>query len=105
MHHGDYADLGHRGVGDICTLTVEEYFAAPKRLVYRLYRNPLVFLGIGPRYFFLIALRYLHEWEGKNERRSVVLTHLAILVIMVVANLRQVQICFKYKENTINCSV
>ena len=82
------------------------YLVAPKRLVYRLYRNPLVFLGIGPGYFFLIAQRYLYEWEGKNESRSVVLTNLAILVIMVVvANLRQVQICFKYKENTLNCSV
>ena len=87
MHHGTYADLDQRGVGDIWTLTVEEYLAAPKRLVYRLYRNPLVFFGIGLGYFFLIAQRYLHEWEGKNERRSVVLTNLAILVIMVVASL------------------
>jgi hypothetical protein len=81
------------------------YLVAPKRLVYRPNRNPLIFVGIGPRYFFLIAQRYLHEWEGKNERRSVVLANLAILVIMVVANLRQVQICFKYNENTLNCSV
>ena len=35
----------------------------------------------------MIAQRYLHEWEGKNERRSVVLPNLAILVIMVVASL------------------
>ena len=33
MHHGTSADLDHRGVGDIWTLTVEAYFAAPKRLV------------------------------------------------------------------------
>jgi hypothetical protein len=32
VHHGTYAELDHMGVGDICALTVEAYFAAPKRL-------------------------------------------------------------------------
>ena len=65
------------------------YLLAPKRklLVYRLYRNPLVSLGIGPGNFFLIPQRYLHEWYGKNERRSVALPNLAILVIMVAVSL------------------
>jgi omega-6 fatty acid desaturase (delta-12 desaturase) len=88
IHHGTYADLDHRGVGDIWTLTVEEYCAASrlKRIGYRLYRNPLVFLGIGPGYFFLITQRFIHHWEGKHERFSVWFTNLAIVVIMWIAH-------------------
>jgi omega-6 fatty acid desaturase (delta-12 desaturase) len=89
VHHGTYADLDHRGVGDIWTLTVAEYHALSKRmqLAYRLYRTPFVLLLIGPGYSFLITQRYLHQWEGKNERFSVGLTNLMILLIILVATL------------------
>jgi omega-6 fatty acid desaturase (delta-12 desaturase) len=89
VHHGSYADLDHRGVGDIWTLTVEEYRAASRgvRLAYRFYRHPLVFLGIGPGYSFLITQRYLHQWEGKNERFSAAVTNLAIVAIAGAATL------------------
>jgi omega-6 fatty acid desaturase (delta-12 desaturase) len=89
VHHGTYADLDHRGVGDIWTLTVEEYRAASRgvRLAYRFYRHPLVFLGIGPGYTFLITQRFLHHWEGKNERLSAAVTNLAIVAIAGAATL------------------
>lgn len=89
IHHGTYADLDHRGVGDIWTLTAEEYWAASRqmRLAYRLYRNPFVFLGMGPGYSFLITQRFLHQWEGKNERFSAAVTNLAILVIILAVTL------------------
>jgi omega-6 fatty acid desaturase (delta-12 desaturase) len=89
IHHGTYADLDHRGVGDIWTLTVEEYRAASMmtRFAYRFYRNPFIFLGIGPGYSFLITQRFLHKWEGKNEHYSVAVTNLAILAILVAASL------------------
>jgi omega-6 fatty acid desaturase (delta-12 desaturase) len=89
IHHGTYADLDHRGVGDIWTLTVDEYRAASRvmRLAYRLYRNPFVFLGIGPGYSFLITQRFLHQWEGKNERYSAAVTNLAVLLVILVASL------------------
>lgn len=89
VHHGSYADLDKRGVGDIWTLTVEEYKAAPRmrRLGYRLYRHPLIFLGVGPGYFFLFTQRLLHQWKGKNERFSVLLTNLSIGIILLAASL------------------
>ena len=89
VHHGTYADLDHRGVGDIWTLTTEEYWAASRRmrLAYRLYRNPFVFLGMGPEYSFLITQRFLHEWEGKNERSSAAVANLTILVIILAVTL------------------
>ena len=87
VHHGTYADLDHRGVGDIWTLTVEEYRSASRmmRLAYRLFRSPLVFLGIGPGYSFLIVQRFLYNWDGKKERLSGAITNLAILLIMLAA--------------------
>ncbi|MFO7594937.1 MAG: fatty acid desaturase [Desulfocurvibacter africanus] len=89
VHHGTYADLDHRGVGDIWTLTVEEYRALSrsKRLAYRLYRNPFIFLGIGPTFSFLIAQRWPRSKGGKVKRSSVMITNLAILAIMLMAGL------------------
>jgi len=89
VHHGTYADLDRRGVGDIWTLTVEEYRASSKRmqLAYRLYRNPFIFLGIGPGYSFLIAQRVFRLWEGKKERHSATVTNIAILAVIIAAGI------------------
>ena len=59
IHHATSGNLDRRGIGDIETLTVCEYFARDwrGRIGYRLYRHPLVMFGIGPAYLFLIANR------------------------------------------------
>lgn len=59
IHHATSGNLDRRGVGDIDTLTVEEYRAqsAWGRLLYRLYRNPVVMFGLGPSYVFLLQGR------------------------------------------------
>ena len=59
IHHATSGNLDRRGIGDIKTLTVCEYFARNwrDRLRYRLYRHPLVMFGIGPAYLFLIENR------------------------------------------------
>ena len=59
IHHATSGNLDRRGIGDIETLTVCEYFARNwrGRIGYRLYRHPLVMFGIGPAYLFLIANR------------------------------------------------
>jgi omega-6 fatty acid desaturase (delta-12 desaturase) len=58
-HHGASGNLGRRGMGDIHTLTVAEYQARTplNRLLYRLYRHPVVLFGLGPGYIFLIQNR------------------------------------------------
>jgi omega-6 fatty acid desaturase (delta-12 desaturase) len=59
VHHATSGNLSKRGVGDIDVMTVSEYRALPrlKRLVYRLYRNPLIMFGVGPAYHFLLRNR------------------------------------------------
>jgi len=57
MHHDTVGDLDRRGVGDIWTLTAEEFEAAPrwKRVAYRIVRNPFFVLTFGTIIIFLIA--------------------------------------------------
>jgi omega-6 fatty acid desaturase (delta-12 desaturase) len=59
IHHSAAGNLGRRGIGDINTLTVAEYQALSrtKRLVYRLYRNPLFMFGFVPGYLFFLQNR------------------------------------------------
>jgi acyl-lipid omega-6 desaturase (Delta-12 desaturase) len=59
IHHATSGNLDRRGTGDVTTLTVREYLALPawRRLLYRIYRHPLVLFGIGPTYLFVIRHR------------------------------------------------
>lgn len=59
IHHATSGNLDHRGMGDIQTLTVDEYNERSEfgRLMYRLYRNPITLFVIGPAYVFLLEQR------------------------------------------------
>lgn len=59
IHHASSGNLDHRGMGDIQTLTVDEYKSKSKfgRILYRVYRNPIVLFVIGPAYVFLLEQR------------------------------------------------
>jgi omega-6 fatty acid desaturase (delta-12 desaturase) len=59
IHHATAGNLDRRGIGDVDTLTVQEYNARSRwgRLQYRLYRHPLVLFGFGPAYLFLVQHR------------------------------------------------
>jgi len=89
IHHATAGDLDRRGVGDVPTLTVQEYLAAPwwKRIGYRLMRNPLVLFGVGQLAVFVISHRFYSPASGKREKLSVIYTNLALLLIIVLASL------------------
>jgi omega-6 fatty acid desaturase (delta-12 desaturase) len=59
IHHQHHGDLEHRGMGDVMTLTVDEYRAKDfwGRLGYRLYRHPVVLFVLGPSYLFILQNR------------------------------------------------
>jgi omega-6 fatty acid desaturase (delta-12 desaturase) len=59
IHHATSGNLDRRGIGEVKTLTVDEYRALPalKRLGYRLYRHPAVLFGIGPAFLFVLLHR------------------------------------------------
>src|SRR5262245_23022086 len=60
IHHASSGDRSRRGVGDVSTLTGNEYLALShwERFKDRFYRHPLVMLGIGPHYIFLLSQRF-----------------------------------------------
>ena len=59
LHHAGTGNLDARGFGDVDTLTVREFKALSwmGRLGYRLYRHPVVMLGLGPAYLFILRHR------------------------------------------------
>ena len=84
LHHASSGDLDRRGVGDIWTMTVQEYLAAPRwrRLAYRLARHPLVLFLLAPAPLFLLRERIPSAGARKQERRSVWLMDAAIVAMV-----------------------
>ncbi|MGE5673787.1 MAG: fatty acid desaturase [Mycobacterium leprae] len=86
VHHATTGNLDKRGIGDIDTLTVEEYRALPRlrRLQYRLYRHPAILLLLGPLVKFGLIERFVTGTGGKKERYSVYITNAAVLAIVAL---------------------
>lgn len=89
VHHATAGNLDKRGVGDVWTLTVDEFLEAPrwKRFFYRLYRNPLIMFGVGPLLTFIILHRLPSKKFRKREQNSVHLTNLALIGVITIMSL------------------
>ena len=84
IHHATAGDLDRRGTGDVFTMTVAEYMAAPwwKKTGYRIMRNPLILFTIGSFIVFTVAHRFWLPGTAARERNSVIFTNLALSVII-----------------------
>src|SRR5918996_2135685 len=82
IHHATSGNLDRRGTGDVPLLTVVEYLRLPRwrRIAYRLSRNPLILLSLGPIYLFLLKHRLPVEMMdgGKEVWISAMSTNLVI---------------------------
>lgn len=85
-HHATVGNIDKRGVGDVWTMTVEEYQQSKwlKRFGYRLYRNPLVLFIIGPIYVFLISERLPFENKTKRDWLSNSITNIGVIAIIAI---------------------
>lgn len=86
IHHATSGDLEQRGVGDINTLTVQEYLALNwlGKFKYRVYRNPLILLVFGPIHLFISHRIPMRKGGIKSQDRwSVWLTNLAWAALFV----------------------
>ena len=94
-HHSTVGNIEKRGVGDVWTMTVNEYKKSSfsKKIGYRIYRNPIVLFLIGPIYIFLINQRFPTKNTSKKEWISLIVTNLSITAIIVLVSLT---IGFKY---------
>ncbi len=84
-HHATSGNLERRGIGDVWTLTVQEYLDAPrwKRIAYRVVRNPIVLFIIGPLILMLVIERVPSSNGNRRERQSVWWMNLAVLLMVV----------------------
>lgn len=89
IHHATSGDLDRRSFGDVETKTVAEYRQMSHfgKLFYRLYRNPLILLTIGPVYQFVLKHRFPYDIpiSWKREWASVMWTNLALAAIAAIA--------------------
>jgi omega-6 fatty acid desaturase (delta-12 desaturase) len=85
-HHQTVGNLDQRGIGDLKTLTVEEFKKLPKgkKIIYRLYRNPAIMFIVGGFYIFFIQNRFTDPKKPVKERINVHLTTLTLVGIFTL---------------------
>jgi omega-6 fatty acid desaturase (delta-12 desaturase) len=86
IHHATAGDLDRRGVGDIWTLTIEEYLKLPKmhRLGYRIVRNPFFLCLFAPSWLFMIRERLPSKNASPQTKRAVWATNFALIGMFVI---------------------
>ena len=84
LHHATSGNLDRRGVGDVWTLTVEEYLKSSRwrRFAYRLSRNPFILFVLAPMFLFVFRQRVTTPGAHKRERLSVWWMNLAIAAMV-----------------------
>ena len=87
-HHQTVGNLDKRGLGDVWTLTVDEYLAKSKyqRFLYRAFRNPFVMLGIGGIATFMIGHRFTKRSMTKKQKLNIYATNLIMLAVAVIVS-------------------
>ena len=86
VHHATSGDLDRRGVGDLPTLTIQEYYGRSwrERLVYRIIRNPAVMFGLGPVVAMIVGPRIVARNARPRMRKSVIQTDVALAAIAAI---------------------
>ena len=84
VHHATAGDLDQRGMGDVDTLTVAEYLglSRPRRLEYRLMRNPFVMLILGPVWAMMLEPRLVPGWARRRFWRQILATDVALVALI-----------------------
>ncbi|RKL66061.1 fatty acid desaturase [Salipaludibacillus neizhouensis] len=88
-HHATSSNLDKRGTGDMWLLTVDEYKNASigTKIGYRIYRNPIVMLGIGPLAVFAFQYRFNSKKARRKERINLYVTNFSIVALYALLSL------------------
>jgi acyl-lipid omega-6 desaturase (Delta-12 desaturase) len=88
VHHATSGNLDRRGIGDITTMTVDEFrmLSPMRQMGYRLYRCPFVLFGLGPAFLFLVQHRLpVGDMDNPRAWASVMATNGAAALLIAVA--------------------
>ena len=82
-HHATTVNLDKRGMGDVWTMTVNEYLSSSKwkRFVYRTFRNPYIMFTVGPLFMFLVQNRFSNKGMIPKERWNIYFTNIVLLLM------------------------
>jgi len=83
IHHATSGNLDKRGIGDIWTMTLEEYQKSSNRekFMYRAFRNPFIMFTLGPVLLILIQNRISTKTMTKSAKINVYFTNLILLIM------------------------
>ena len=83
-HHATVGNLDKRGVGDVKTLTIEEFLKLSpwEKFSYRFYRHPLFLFGIAPFLVFIIQNRLPRRTMTKKQHLYLHLTNLTLVALI-----------------------
>lgn len=85
VHHGTSGNLDARGIGDVWTMTVQEYQSSSiwVRLQYRFTRNPVVLFILVPLGLFFVYQRFAYKSASQRDRRDVYWMNFSILLYVL----------------------
>lgn len=85
IHHRTAGNLDKRGVGDVWTLTVEEFknLSVGRRRFYRVYRHPIIMFFVGAPLMFILTNRFTRKGFTLRERISVYVANVGIAGLAV----------------------
>ncbi|MEI6876635.1 MAG: fatty acid desaturase [Spirochaetota bacterium] len=83
IHHSTAGNLDKRGLGDVWTMTVDEYRTGPllKRALYRFYRNPVTLFVFGPFFIFILLNRLPSAGARGRQLRDLVAHDLSLVAV------------------------
>lgn len=86
IHHATSGNLDKRGVGDVWTMTVEEYLKSSRkdRFFYRAFRNPFIMFTLGPVLVVFLQNRTTSKKMSRPEKRNVYFTNFIVLIAAVL---------------------
>jgi omega-6 fatty acid desaturase (delta-12 desaturase) len=89
IHHQTVGNLDKRGIGDVWTLTVSEYLNLSRsgRLKYRIFRHPVIFLGLGAFLMFMVFNRFTTRRMNRTQKLNLYFTNALIALIAVSMSL------------------
>jgi omega-6 fatty acid desaturase (delta-12 desaturase) len=88
-HHITSANLDKRGIGDVWTMTTEEYLKSSifQRFVYRSFRNPFIMFTVGPIFVVFIRNRLTSKTMSRREKLNIYITNIIVLMVAVILSL------------------
>ena len=89
IHHATSGNLDKRGIGDVWTMTVEEYKKSTRwnRFSYRAFRNPFIMFTLGPMLMILVQNRITKKNLTRLEKQNVYFTNIMVLMMAIIISL------------------